>query len=252
MAIAYVDFCQQEFGIGAALSGDEAMMQAYRSGDPYLEFARFAGAVPQEATKESHPHERGRYKIAALGILMGMGAAQLGLQTKTCEATGARLLRQHKEVFPRYWEWSDAQVDRANLGEKLTTVFGWPLQSLTERATTYRNFKLQANGADMLRLSAVAITERGIRLCALIHDAVLVEAPVDEIEAVVAETRKQMAAASRAVLDGFEIGTEAEIVRFPVRFTDSRGGTIWKTVVELAGLKMNLDPGQSDLKPRPV
>ena len=53
-AIAYIDWQQQEFGIAAALSGDPAMQAAYRSGDPYLAFAKQAGAVPQDATKATH------------------------------------------------------------------------------------------------------------------------------------------------------------------------------------------------------
>jgi DNA polymerase-1 len=48
--LAYVDWSQQEFGIAAALSGDPLMQAAYRSGDPYLEFAKQAGAVPPGAT----------------------------------------------------------------------------------------------------------------------------------------------------------------------------------------------------------
>jgi hypothetical protein len=32
------------------LSGDEAMQAAYLSGDPYLEFAKQAGAVPPDAS----------------------------------------------------------------------------------------------------------------------------------------------------------------------------------------------------------
>ena len=44
--VAYVDWRQQEFGIAAALSGDAAMQAAYLSGDPYLAFAKQAGAVP--------------------------------------------------------------------------------------------------------------------------------------------------------------------------------------------------------------
>src|SRR5262249_10086422 len=34
--LAYIDWSGQEYGIAAALSGDEAMMADYRSGDPYL------------------------------------------------------------------------------------------------------------------------------------------------------------------------------------------------------------------------
>jgi hypothetical protein len=52
--IAYIDWAQQEFGIAAALSGDRLMMEAYNSGDPYLAFAKQAGAAPPNATKATH------------------------------------------------------------------------------------------------------------------------------------------------------------------------------------------------------
>jgi hypothetical protein len=58
MAVAYVDYEQQEFGIAAALSGDRVMQLAYASGDPYLAFAKQAGAVPADATKQSHQSQR--------------------------------------------------------------------------------------------------------------------------------------------------------------------------------------------------
>ena len=56
--LAYIDWSQQEFGIAAALSKDVLMMDAYTSGDPYLAFAKQAGAVPEDATKQSHKIER--------------------------------------------------------------------------------------------------------------------------------------------------------------------------------------------------
>jgi len=43
------DYASQEFGIAAVMSKDPAMSQAYVSGDPYLYFAKAAGAVPQNA-----------------------------------------------------------------------------------------------------------------------------------------------------------------------------------------------------------
>src|SRR6516162_6151014 len=46
-SVAYIDWSQQEFGIAAALSGDRSMQDAYLSGDPYLGFAKQAGAVPE-------------------------------------------------------------------------------------------------------------------------------------------------------------------------------------------------------------
>ena len=60
--VAYIDWSQQEFGIAAVLSGDLAMQTAYRSGDPYLAFAKQAGAVPADATKRTHGPTRELFK----------------------------------------------------------------------------------------------------------------------------------------------------------------------------------------------
>ena len=67
-ALAYVDWSQQEFGIAAYLSGDAKMKEAYLSGDPYLAFAKQAGAVPPDATKETHGAIRNQYKSCVLGV----------------------------------------------------------------------------------------------------------------------------------------------------------------------------------------
>jgi DNA polymerase-1 len=235
MALAYLDWCQQELGIAASLSGDQVMQDVYKSDDPYLAFASLAGAVPKTATKGSHPRERGIYKVASLAVLMGMGTEALGEATGTSGAMGARLLGQHKEKFSRFWEWSDSQVDRAMMGETLRSNYGWQLHPEVDGPTTFRNFGLQANGAEMLRIAAMAITERGISLCALVHDALLIEAPLEEIDCAVVEVKTCMAAASRAVLGGFELETESYVVRWPNRFCDERGAKMWKTVMELLG-----------------
>src|SRR5438034_590329 len=67
-SLAYIDYSQQEFGIAAALASDENMIRAYRTCDPYLQFAIMAGAVPPEATKENHARERELFKTCALGV----------------------------------------------------------------------------------------------------------------------------------------------------------------------------------------
>ena len=77
MALAYVDFSSQEMGIAAALSGDAALLEAYRSGDVYLSFAKQAGLAPPDATKASHGEVRDRCKAVVLGTLYGMGPETL-------------------------------------------------------------------------------------------------------------------------------------------------------------------------------
>ena len=124
-ALAYLDYEQQEFGIAGALSGDANMWGAYTSGDPYLEFARQAGAVPSSATKESHPRERELFKGCALGVQYGMGETTMAARLGVTTAEARDLLDLHRRVFRRYWRWSDAVQDFAMLHGYLEAVFGW-------------------------------------------------------------------------------------------------------------------------------
>lgn len=235
-AVAYVDYSQQEFGIGAALADDAAMQDAYLCGDPYLRFAIQAGAAPPDATKETHKSVREQFKTCALGVQYGMSAESLARKLDQCPARGRELLRLHKETYPTYWRWSDAIQDYAMLHGKLTAVLGWSVH-VTKDANprSLRNFPLQANGGEMLRLACCLATERGIRVAAPVHDALLIEAPVDEIDHAVVETQRAMKEAGELILNGFPLRSDVEIVRYPDRYTDKRGEAMWQAVSELVG-----------------
>src|SRR5262249_26945032 len=127
-----------------------------------------------------------------------------------------------------------AAVDYAMLHGILWTTFGWPIRiGPGSNPRSLRNFPMQANGAEMLRLACCLGVERGIEICAPVHDAVLLAAPVDRIDADVEAMRAAMAEASRAGLAGFELGTEAKVVRYPDRYMDARGAVMWQRVCGL-------------------
>jgi len=242
MAVAYLDYSQQEFGIAATLSDDEAMAAAYRSGDPYLAFGKQAGAIPPEGTKKTHAGQRALFKECVLAVQYGMGAEALADRIGQPVDMAKRLLRLHRETYPAFWKWSEAAVDRAMLLGRLQTVFGWPIHvgpsadpMKGANARSLANFPCQAHGAEMLRLACCMLVEAGIGLCAPVHDAVVIEGPADTIDDVVAQARGIMAEASKIVLGGFEIGTEAEIVKYPDRYIDEAGEDFWNTVTRLAG-----------------
>jgi hypothetical protein len=116
----------------------------------------------------------------------------------------------------------------------LHTVFGWRVQVPPDpNERSLRNFPMQANGAEMLRLACCLATEQGIEVCAPVHDAVLIIAPLDRIDTEVTRTQQAMQEASRVVLDGFELGTDATVVRHPDRYMDERGKTMWDKVMAL-------------------
>jgi len=233
--IAYIDWSQQEFGIAAALAGDRAMQAAYLSGDPYLAFAKQAGAVPQGATKESHGPTRELFKQCVLAVQYGMEAGSLATRIGQPPLVARDLLRAHRDTYRKFWQWSEAAVDHAMLTSTLHTAFGWCIHvDENPNPRSLRNFPMQANGAEMLRLACSLATERGIEVCAPVHDAVLICAPLDRLEDDIASMRAVMAEASKIVLDGFELRTDAMRIRHPDRYQDPRGAEMWNRVIELS------------------
>jgi hypothetical protein len=233
-ALAYIDWQSQEFGIAAVLSGDERMMEAYSSGDPYLAFAKQSSAVPADATKVTHKRERDVFKTVVLGVSYGMEAPALAGRIGISELEARELLRKHRETYPRFWRWSEDVVERAMCHLHIASVFGWQLRTRADaNPRSIRNFPMQANGAEMLRIACCLGTERGVQICAPVHDALLIEASVEKIEDEADRMREFMRAASRVVLAGFELRTDVEIVRWPARYSDPRGQVMWERVTRL-------------------
>jgi DNA polymerase I len=239
--LAYIDWSSQEFGIAAVLSGDHAMLEAYESGDCYLAFAKQANAVPADATKATHSATRELFKQCVLATQYGMSPLGLARRINRSVCTARYILERHYHTYKTFWEWSDAVVTHAGLYNQLHTRFGWTLhigpttakQISPFNPRSLRNFPMQATGAEMLRLACIFATQHGIEICAPVHDALLIQAPLDHLEHAVAETQRCMTKASAVILDGFELRTEAKIVRYPERYSDARGVDMWRTIWEI-------------------
>lgn len=232
--LAAIDWSQQEFGIAAALSGDQRMMDAYISGDPYLAFAKQAGAVPADATKATHGPQRDQFKACVLATQYGMQEESLARRIQQPPIYARELLKMHRRTYDVFWAWSDAVLDYALTQRKLWTVFGWTLHVAGQvNGRSLRNFLMQSNGAEMLRLACTLATEAGIRVVAPIHDAVLIEAPIEELEFRTEQMQEIMRKASSIILDGFELRSDAKLIRSPERYSDERGEAMWQLVQEV-------------------
>jgi DNA polymerase I-like protein with 3'-5' exonuclease and polymerase domains len=210
------------------------MLAAYQSGDPYLEFAKQAGRVPADGTKETHRAERELFKQCVLATQYGMESKSLAERIGAPEIVARDLLRAHRETYPRFWRWSDGAVDYAMLHGQLHTAFGWTIHRGSDpNPRMLRNFPMQGNGAEMMRLACCLATEQNIGVCAPVHDALLIEAPETEIGDAVVATQAAMAQASRDVLDGFELRSDTKIWRHPERYQDERGSAMWRAVWDL-------------------
>jgi DNA polymerase I len=229
--LAYIDWSQQEVGIGAALSGDTALSEAYLSDDPYLRFGQQAGLLPPHATKATHGALREQLKACVLATQYGMGPESLAYRIGQTPAHAKALLRLHRETYRRFWQWSDICTDFALLNGRIWTVFGWTLHVPQQpNLRSLRNFPMQANGAEMLRLACCLATERDVSVGIPVHDAVLIQAPLSELDHHVWIAQESMKEASRIVLNGFELRSEAKLIRYPQHYQDPRGEMMWSTV----------------------
>jgi DNA polymerase I len=233
-AVAYIDWSQQEFGIAASLSKDINMISAYSSGDPYLAFAKQAGAVPQDATKYSHPDERNQYKQCVLATQYGMGPESLATKLNTNELRAKQLLAIHRRVYHVFWAWSDNLYNATVAFNKLSTLYGWQLNVQPDlNPRSLRNFPMQANAAEMLRLACILMYEKGIAICAPVHDAVLIEASEEKIDETVLLAQQCMEEASSILLGGFKLTSEVRIIRNQERFHEDTGQLFWDRVMRI-------------------
>jgi DNA polymerase-1 len=249
-AIAYIDWSSMEFQIAGALSKCQPMLELYASGSPYISFAKRFDEAPPEATKKTHAQVHERYKVACLGAQYGMQTDTLAQRLGLSTFVAGEMLGQHRGLFNQYWQWSEDWTARALDTGVMSTAFGWTCRTGTTEfnARSIGNWPVQSTGADILRLACVWAHRRGIQLCGSVHDAVVIEAAADRIEADVALMQEIMRRASRVVLAGPELRTDATIVRYPDRYSDSRGAKIWQDVLGLLARyqRQNMEDGRAE------
>ena len=147
--------------LAAALSGDQALIDAYRDGDVYHALALVCGLTNDRDAKRwkaENPQTRQRMKSLQLAINYGMGVPSLAKGLNRHPLIASHIIELHRRTYPRYWEWRQERAQTAMLDRQLETQFGWRLYlSNSPNKRTLYNFPMQGNGAEMLRLAALAI-----------------------------------------------------------------------------------------------
>jgi len=232
---AYLDWRTQEIGVAAALSGDTALMDAYRTGDVYHALAFVLGFTDDPdpvSWKKADPAMRNRMKALQLAISYGMGVPSLARGLDRHPLIASEIIERHKRSYPRFWQWRADMVQTAMLKRRIESVFGWPLHiSTSPNQRTLYNFPMQAGGAEMLRLATVRLCEAGVVPIMLVHDGILFE----ETEREKIEHAKEiMRQAGRDVCDGLTIDAEVDqMLENGARYHDKRpmAQQMWQTVM---------------------
>ena len=178
---------------------------------------------------------RANAKQCVLAINYGMGARSLAQNIQQQPIYARDLIHRHRRAYPQFWRWSNAIEHFALSYNKLWTCYGWyqhfgpGAKKINSRSI--RNFPVQGNASEMLHLACIWATEAGLTICCPIHDALLLESPLETLDRDTKHLREIMAEASLKVLQGFEVKTDVEVVRYPNRYHDERGKTLWDTVM---------------------
>jgi hypothetical protein len=98
------------------------------------------------------------------------------------------------------------------------------------KPTTLYNFPGQATGGEITRLAVCLATERGLRIVTSLHDSLVAECRIGEIELVQTELHRAMSDAARAVLGGFDIRIDSKVTKYPDAIDGGSGREIWATV----------------------
>ena len=194
MAISYVDYSSMEFLIGAAKSRDPLMLKFYEN-DPYLSFAKHVGAAPSWATKHTHGALRDRYKTGLLAIQYGVACVTLAAKLGVSQVAAQAMIDQHHELF---FDLLGMGRGLARLGARprdYVDLHGLAMCGRRRRTENPHHHQLAGSIARRRHLANGLHLgdQRGLKLCAPVHDAILLESTIDRIDRDVALLRDIMA-----------------------------------------------------------
>ncbi len=208
------DYSQIEMRIMAHMSGDEALIEAFRSGRDFhsVTASRVFGVPAEEVTVEM----RAKIKAMNYGLAYGLSAYGLSQQLRI-EASEARgLMDEYFETFGGVRDYLSGIVDEARRSGFTETILGRRryLPDLTSDNRQRRemaermalNAPIQGSAADLIKVAMLgvdaALGQAGLasRILLQVHDELVIEVASGERDAVEDLVRAQMGAAARLLV----------------------------------------------------
>ena len=202
-----LDWDAQEVGIMAGRSGDPAMIEDYRSGDPHWQFGVRAGLVSKDADKRDYQELRDKaFKPVVLGMNYGMTPYGIAAKTGRSLLWARNIHAAHQRTYPVFHRRLGDMVAQAKFDRSIASPFGWPMAVTgSTKHRTLMNFPAQSSGADAMRIAGIAAAEAGIRVCCSVHDAFWILAAEGDEARTIARMREIMERAGAAVSGGLPI-----------------------------------------------
>ena len=205
--IASADYSQIELRIMAHLSGDEALLAAFREGkDVHRATAsEVFGVAPDEVSSE----QRRYAKVINFGLIYGMSAFGLAKNLNIERSAAKAWIERYFERYPGVRHYMDDTVDFARSHGYVETVFGrrlylpeinggnGPRKRAAERQAI--NAPMQGTAADLIKKAMCAVQDKldaeGKQTLVImqVHDELVFEVPAAELDWVKAEVPRLMA-----------------------------------------------------------
>jgi hypothetical protein len=228
--LASSDFVREEIGIAAIQANDAAMLAAYESAeDLYIAAARQFGLVRDCAGAAEIKAARARAKTVMLASGYRSGAETLAARLRCTIVEAEDALARHRQTYHAFWKHADAVIEHAASTETLSTPMGWriTLRGNDLRPAKLQNWPIQATGADILLIAVSLAVERGVEVCATVHDSIIYQGEAREMRDVVATVEQAMCEASAACLGGYELRVESKVFAYPRRYQPDKGRALW-------------------------
>ena len=192
------DYSQIELRILAHMSGDERLIEAYRSAQDI--HAITASQVFHVPLDEVTPLQRRNAKAVNFGIVYGISAFGLSEGLSISRKEAVEYIDKYFETYPGVKTFLDGLVKQGKEQGYVTTLYGRrrPIPELKSANFMQRQFgervamnsPIQGTAADVMKIAMIAVDrelkKRGLksRIVLQIHDELLIETARDEIEAV--------------------------------------------------------------------
>lgn len=200
------DYSQVELRLVAHLSGDPALVSAFRDGaDVHARTAALVFKVPPDQVDAAL---RARAKAVNFGILYGMGPARLARGTGISFAEAKTFIDNYFDALPGVRRWLDQTLAEARRTGEVRTLLGRrrpmpELQSADGRVRSQAenaavNTPVQGSAADLMKLAMLRVQRRldasGLqaRLLLQVHDELVFECPAAEVAALTTLARAEM------------------------------------------------------------
>lgn len=249
-AIGDLDYSSEEFLLGALMSGDRKMIEAYKTGDVYLAFGKDIGYIPKDGTKKSHKMERDICKAVVLSISYLM--SKIGLAARLTSETGREwtpdeaqeLIDLFESNYDVYTQWRKDQLAQYENDGFLMLPDGWYLWGDNQNFRSVTNCPVQGLGAVIMRRAVALAQDKGLDVIFTLHDAIYIEYDFGDLAAI--DTLKDcMEQAFIEQFDG-ELRELAKLIRvdpqtWSIGYKDPElvdGNIVYDTVVTPKGLKV--------------